>query len=799
MADETTPQAPQADPYSDREKIAQRVRDRFKEWDKGRERFTWAAWRNILFYQGNQWIEHDRMSPTGWRPARVPAGMPKPVTNRFARVMDAHVSMLARFEPSLTFAPGSQDAEDRAAADVATRATDVISEEVELTTHRQQLAKWVGLTGGAWRETGYDTDPVHGTVPTLVNACAACGYMEPPSVEAPQPPAPMEPEMDPNTGMALPETGPMPDPMMMGTPCPQCGAPMTEQTVPMPRGKMFVDVVSLFEMFFDPSIPDWTKQPGCLRQKAVSLDKAKARWKQDIDPNQIKADSMGGTGQDYMASLATLGPQVDDSGRQMLLSQRGTNTKVTENYYYELPCEDYPDGLLVVMLGKKPEHFVKAGPLPYAYDNDDGSRTPFLPYVFFPQNEVPGSAWPKTVANDIAPKQAQRNNYEAYVMAWAKRMANAVWVVGQGSNVRNLTGQMGQIIEWNTTLGAHGKPSREAGQPITPGIVEMMQRIDHEMDEIAIVSEVMSGNRPAGISAGIALQILKERGETQFGPMFVKWNHAEAQWARQALAIAKQFWTEERLRKIKGRDGEWEVQKFLGSDLRAGIDVLPEAGVAMPKSTMTDRAEAAELVQMGAINMADPDAQIAMLRLFGKQSLFRPTMEKDAKRAIMENEAFRQLAADPRLAQLNPALLMAMQAETQMIAASAGPVAALASLEMKFAEVGVPLPKLKPAIDGHAIHAKEHRDEAKGEGFDKWPPVVQFIFEVHISAHDFMQGQQMMALAQANPKGSSGFTQAPGPDRGSPASTPAERGGSSPRRLDGDAAELERMGGRSLG
>jgi hypothetical protein len=793
MADEQTTQ----DVYADTEKIAQRVR----------ERFTWAAWRNILFYQGTQHIEHDRLSQTGWRPARWPQGMPKPVTNRFARVMDAHISMLARFEPSLTFAPGSQDAEDRASADVATRAIEVIGEEVELTTHRQHLAKWVGLTGGAWRETGYDPDMVHGVVDVLVNACAACGYMEPPSeqpMEAPMAPmAPLEPEMDPNTGMALPETGPMPaiDPIMAmgGPPCPQCGTAMTEQTAQMPRGKLYVDAVSLFEMFFDSSIPEWPKQPGCLRQKAVSVDKAKTRWKQYVSEDAIRADSMGGAGQDYMASLATLGPQIDETGRPMPLAGRGTNTKVTENYYYELPCEDYPEGLLVVMLGKKPETFVKAGPLPYAYDNEDGSRTPFIPFVFFPQNEVPGTAWPKTVANDIAPKQAQRNNYEAYVMAWAKRMANAVWVIGQGSNVRNLTGQMGQIIEWNTTLGAHGKPQRESGQPITPGIVEMMARIDHEMDEIAIVSEVMSGQRPAGISAGIALQILKERGETQFGPMFVKWNHAEAQWAKQALAIAKQFWTEARLRKIKGRDGEWEVQKFLGSDLRAGIDVVPEAGISLPRSTMTERAELEQLATLGVLQpAANFEDKRSFLKAYGKLHLVQ-AMEKETRNTIVENEGFEAMAAHPAMQRL-PADNFRLTIQQGMMAGMTPPMI-LAEAERFFSQIGVPVPKFRAAIDDHAVQGAEHRNFAREQGFKRLPEIVQAFVELHIAAHDFQHGQTMMAAAGlqrgTNPGG--GFLAPPGPQPGSAPSTTASQGASSMNGMQGQQREMENKAGTPLG
>lgn len=783
MADEQTGQ----DPYANREAITDRVKKRYDDWSRGRENFTFAAYRNIHFYVGRQWIQLDRTSLTGWRPARPP-GMPTPVTNRFARVMDAHISMLARFEPSLTFAPGSHDAEDRAAADVASRATEVIQDEVDISTHRQALAKWVGLTGGAWRETGYDPDMIHGTVNLPMDVCPQCQAQS-----VPQPMVPM--------AQGAPQVDPMGNaPDAMGGPlCETCQVPMAEQMVAMPKGKLYVDVCSLFEMYFDPSVTEWSKQKAYLRQKAVDIEDAKARWKDFIDPESIRADSMGSGGTQFMEALPTLGPNVNEAPRQNVTAARASNTKTTENYYYELPSATYPDGLLAVFLGKKPETFVKAGPLPYAYEGEDGSKTPFLPHVFFPQNEVPGSAWPKTVANDLAPKQVQRNKWEAMIEKWGMRMANHVWLLAQGSNVRNLTGEFGQVVEWAAALGPHAKPERLAGNAVTPGLVEMMARIDHEMDELAIVSEVMSGNRPAGVSAGIALQILKERGETQFGPMFVKWNHAEAQWARQALAIARQYWTEERLRKIKGRDGQWEVQKFLGSDLRSTTDVKAEAGVTMPRSTMTDRAEAEQLLSAGIVNAADPEVQDAMLELFGKKALFKPGLEQETRNAIIENEQFEALAQDPRLQGIDVAALQAQVQQAQMAMMPAPQI--YASAARLLATVGIELPEFRQSIDDHAAQGKEHRHFAREQRFRQLPKLIQFLVGLHTAAHDFAQGQMMQAMQAAQPGAPQqhGFLQRPGPHPGSPPSTHPMQGASSPQAMEGQHREMEQRAGHPVG
>jgi hypothetical protein len=770
MADEPIPQAP--DPYADQQAIAARVKDKFDQWQKGREAFVYAAMGHILFYRGHQWWTFDSTTRTfNFRP-KLPPGMPTPVANRFARLADAHVSMLARFEPSLSFAPGSHDAEDRAAADVASRAIDVIQDEVNMTTHRQALAKWVGLTGGAWRETGYDPDLAHGTVEVPLDTCPMCGAVDLPTQDfscASCDGGPTIPALDPATGQP--------------------------QTRPMPKGKMYVDACSLFEMFFDPSITDWSKQRAYLRQKAVDVEQAKARWKASIAEDSVKADSMAlGTGTAMADGLPTLGPRSQDLPRQITAS-RPQNTKTTENYYYEMPTETYPDGLLAIFLGKKPEQFVKAGPLPYYFLDATGAKTYFLPHDFFPQNEVPGSAWPKSFADDIAPIQVERNKAHAKIIMWENRMANHVWLLPQGSNVRTLTGIFGQVVEYNTIVGGvAAKPERLAGQALTPGMLERLQQIDHEMDEIAIVSEVMSGRRPVGISAGVALQILKERGETQFGPMFIKWNHAEAQWAKKALAIARLYWTEERLQRIKGRDGQWEVKKFLGSDLAGSIDVIAEAGSMMPRSTMTERAEFEQAASLGVVNpAANPAERRAALKLFGLMWI-QEGLEKEARNAIIENEEFEALAQ--ALATEPPSTAMSLnQMVAQMQQMGAPPPAILAQVEMAMAKFGLPVPKLRNGIDDHATHADEHRNFAREQNFRKLPEPLQHLVELHIAAHDFYVGQSMMLAQQArqgtNPR--AGFLQRPGPDRGSRPSTPSERGASSPQAMNGQYREMERQ------
>lgn len=778
------------DPYTNEEAIKRLVKKRVDEWGKPRPRypFLMAAERNIHYKHGNQWIVPlgGGVSSMGWRPVVNRKGGPLPVTNKFGSTMATFSSLLARFDPALHYRPATNDPDDQATADVASRVVEVCEDEVDIIPIRQMLAEWVTHTGGAWLEQGYDNDPRHGMVPVPMHACPECEATKPMEAAPMMNAAPMG-----ESPMGMPG-GPMPAEMMgLGPMCETCGVAMHEQNVPMPRGKMTTTVVSVFEMLFDPMVTDPTKHRGFVRIKSVDPDEAKQRWSAVKD--RIAVDSTNSTRLTADA-LAQITPNIDDNTSQRLLTGGDGAGRVTEYWYWQMPDATYPEGLLTICLGRNQSLCVYKGPLPYYATRGDGSKDYFLPFVFFPQELVPGSAWPKTVANDVALKQKQRNQTEKHIEDMIHSMANHVWMIPIGANISTpITGLNGQVITWNS-LSGNAEPKRVQGLPINGSLMTRLEAIDDDMQEISNIFDVLSGNRPAGVSAGITLQILKERGESRFGPMFILWNHAWAEWSRQMIEIFRMFATEERLLKIKGRDGRWEVQKFMAADLRGRVDVVPEAGASMPRSTMAQRAEMEQVVAAGAMNpAANIEDRIAFLEAFGLLHLAMPGMEKDTKRAFMENEQFEALGQHPQVVTLDPTRAVQLRMIVQQITQAAGPVAALQWLENSvFA--GVPVPKVKPAIDDSAVHAREQRNFAKSERFDALPEVVQLLVEAHIAVHDFLTGQQMMAMQQARQgtTATAGFLAPPGPRPGSPPSTSPMRGGSSMARVDGDQVEAER-------
>jgi hypothetical protein len=362
-------------------------------------------------------------------------------------------------------------------------------------------------------------------------------------------------------------------------------------------------------------------------------------------------------------------------------------------------------------------------------------------------------------------------------------------MVPKGSNAEGLqagAGNAGAIVKYNAMGPSNAKPERIPGQGLPLAFIQFIELIDKAIERLAKTFSVIKGERPEGVSAGIALQVLQERGMNAFGRIFIQWEVSWAEWALQVVEMARQFWTEERLLKIRGKNGTWEVQKFAAADLQGRVDVQAEAGSSMPRSSLLDRAELEQIIAMGAVPppITDPEVQEKVLEVYGRTN-FLPSMERDAKNAIMEDEVFEQIAAWPGWQQAD--------ASDEDIKLAPDYLTAVAIMKQWASLTGAPMfpwPEVSAALDGHPIHSREHKRYGKSETYrSRFPKVVQAMFEKHVAYHDQLLIQQMAAV-QGGPAAQiqGGFLQ-PSPGGAMPMQQPMNTS-SSGARMQGDAGEM---------
>ena len=167
--------------------------------------------------------------------------------------------------------------------------------------------------------------------------------------------------------------------------------------------------------------------------------------------------------------------------------------------------------------------------------------------------------------------------------------------------------------------------------------------------------------------------------------------------------------------------------------------------------------------------------------LYGKTN-WLPSMTLDTKNAIMEDEAFREIAQLPIWQQASPDDVQGIE----MLPDYPSAVASMTQWAQLMGAQAIPWPKVYPALDGHAIHSREHGNFGKSESFRQFPPLIQAMVEKHKAYHDQLLIQQMAAVQGGQIQG--GFLQ-PAPGGAMPQQQPMNTS-SSPARLAGDHAEM---------
>src|SRR5712671_4397550 len=128
----------------DKNKVIDQHRKVVDRLTRGREAVIRNAYENALFWLDAQWIRWSGAEQTFLR-ANVAKGAPRPVENLFKPKLMKAISRLSATEPSLTFAPGSENDDDRVTADNGRLCLRYIEDVVRIEMLRNSLAYQTAL------------------------------------------------------------------------------------------------------------------------------------------------------------------------------------------------------------------------------------------------------------------------------------------------------------------------------------------------------------------------------------------------------------------------------------------------------------------------------------------------------------------------------------------------------------------------------------------------------------------------------------------------------------------------------
>jgi hypothetical protein len=621
-------------PYKDLELVNKHINDGLNADKSQRSIFERSWFRNVLFWVGQQWIIFDGGR---WRPRDLPAWFPRTQTNKFAEIANDIIASLMQGRVPITYVPATDDPEDMAMAEIADKVVDVIYEEAEMDEKETELAAWMILTGNAFLIPYYDISDEHGTNNLPSQQCNTCQKISTPSEIA---------EAD-DMCPACVEAGQQEDTSSF--------SPVEDQDESFPIGKICADVVSPFEIRLDYRIRNIRDHRWYSRVRRYDVSYAKELWSNYKD--NITADKGAGmatTSQHYLDILAQVTDAFNPAGTSNVSSTEngGKQEKVTVYEFYELPSEDFPEGLRAVRIGTSMETIVEAGELPFEYTQGFRKGQKFLNIVHFGFDTTPGRFWKKTRLDDLIPIQIYRNMVEASMRLSIQRMGNSVWLNPKGSGAQNLTGEPGQIIDYNpVSFGgtALAKPERvEAAIGHLQSLVIILNKLDDQMERVAGTFFLAGGQTPPGVTAASALAYLGERSQKSMAPVVRDWAKSFKKFNLMGLEIARANWDDTRLNIISGKNKEWEVSKFTKEDLQGNVNGVIDYEGLYPKSQATRRATIQQLVQTGVLNVQDPETKYKILEIFGETELLG-SVDLDAKEAIRENDAFMLDGTQPEL------------------------------------------------------------------------------------------------------------------------------------------------------
>jgi hypothetical protein len=336
--------------------------------------------------------------------------------------------------------------------------------------------------------------------------------------------------------------------------------------------------------------------------------------------------------------------------------------------------------------------------------------------------------------------------------------------------IEKLTGMPGLVVKYNALVGNGAKPERLSGVDVPASAFKLREQYLQDIDTLMGTSDVLEGQKPSGVEAFSALQLLVERSQSQFSSTFQSRGNAYKNWFKFALELEREFGQDERVKATFTPAKKWSFQNFKRSQLQGSVSIIVEDGSNVPKTALGMRAAVEHASQLGMLNMQDPDQQYEGLKLFGLTRMI-PTLDIHIQAALSKQQAFEQWLGDPQAQQKSfQEAEQAVGAYQQELEAMAPP-----AVELDPATgAPLPMPPMPPAPSilastplkwlpwySPSIHRSQFMLWANSDRIHEMltqQPMTEQLLATHLQEIDAALQAEIMAVAQAQAGGPSAPT-----------------------------------------
>lgn len=377
--------------------------------------------------------------------------------------------------------------------------------------------------------------------------------------------------------------------------------------------------------------------------------------------------------------------------------------------------EFMPEGGMYTIIGDTIVQMVKGNP--YLHQ-----QYPFIKFEHIPT----GRFYADSVIVDLMPIQREYNRTRGQMIEAKNRMSHPQLMAAEGSvDASKITTEPGQVILYKLGFPA---PQPLPLQNLPAYVVQEVERLLLDFEDISGQHQVSKGQVPPGVTAATAISFLQEQDESMLSTTFSSIEDGFEKIGYQTLCYVKQYWDVPRTVKVVGRDGQFNVLSFVGSDLRDNTDIRVEAGSALPTSKSAKQALLMDLMSQGFI---PPEKGLELMDVGGVQRLYEE-VQIDSSQAVRENMKMSSIT-DENMNQYLQTFqgVDPMTQEAMLIDPNTGQPLVDAMGQPTAPPLIVPV----NSYDNHQMHIQVHNNYRKGQEYENLPARIKSLFEEHVNQH----------------------------------------------------------------
>jgi len=657
---------------------------RVDELQRGRDLLE-RAWKiNLSFYKGKQYVFYNkrtrRIESLATEDGDKPRYRVRIVANQISPNSIGLLARLTKSKPQFFATPTSAGYENQKATQVAENLLEHWWSKFSLSEKREEAMLWSIICGNGFWKISWD-DKVGSSVKVMV---------------------------DPING------NPIIDPLverLFRDNMDSMNVDPSQFETEVFEGDIRVDVMSPFNVFLDDSAQVFEDCQYAFCSHPMGVEEVYNRFGIRLKANAVNRypdESLPGA---YSFS----------SGQ--------TKENVREIFYgYFIPSPSIPEGR-VVAFTKAPDIILYDAPWPYPFNE--------LPLVKFPGLRIPGQLWDTSVVEQAVPLQKELNRTLSQLIEYKNLTLKPQMLAPVGSLRQRMTDEPGAIFEYNPVAGKVPEAIPIPGLPgyVTQHLADMGQRLK----EIFGLTELMQGQVPPNVEAGVAIDLLQEAATDRLAPQILMMEKALERCGNLMLNLAQKYYTEPRLMMLSGGAGSKpRVEQFEHADVLSGLQIKVEAGSGLPRTRAGKQARVFQMLNMGLISPTKAYKYLDLADFDNLQAQF----QADEDQAMREHDKLIDgMVINVSAARDAEAQMMNQMQNPEFDPETGEPMQMDPNMLQQSMDAGLqPLP-----FENKATHLETHGAYMKSQEFELLPPDVQGRFYKH-----FELTQQALS-AESNP------------------------------------------------